>query len=156
MKFIERIWAKRRALHAKKIDLRHFRHIQLSDSWDGEMTCSDGLTTRLVFYKDEVVLRTDAWRDHGSVEARRKSESTFWSEMSTVAGAYMTVVKAANALYFGKPAEHDTFLLGNELMDILRSHPQFIKSSQELGIVLRQEPDYRWKISVTRSYIEAA
>ncbi|OGZ13254.1 MAG: hypothetical protein A3C93_02150 [Candidatus Lloydbacteria bacterium RIFCSPHIGHO2_02_FULL_54_17] len=138
------------------VDLRHFFMLQMSDAYDGRMTCSDGWTWRMIIYNDSVVWKKAAMKHECSTEMRYTEGDDFWATMYDVAQAYTKILRVARAKYFGEksPTEQgwDTLYVDDESQALLSEHHQYKHLAETFGLSLAPVPDEprRFQIEVSK------
>lgn len=136
------------------IDLRYFRTMVLSDSWDGVITCSDGWTRTILFYNGREVHCHSVLKSYGSTEIRHKEgdDDGFYQMMNNIARQYFIVVRKAREAIGVDPKNPkipDHILLGAEEFKILTNHPQykemqmnFLTTGHKVWLEKSRDPDY--------------
>ena len=118
--------------NCNSIDLRFCRRMQMSESWDGVTTCSDGWTWHIILYKDRVVWRQSVLKVGGSTEIRRpRTTEGFWPKMCGLTQAYQHVGKIGYHKRFDPPGQEDkkdwdVVCLSPDVHTALINHPTFL------------------------------
>lgn len=140
----------------EQVKLNLVREVYITDSWDGETTCSDGLSRNIILYEDQVVASRITLKDEGSTEGRTKSPYwEFWDLMAYTARVHLALVKIARIQYFReKPPERpdwDSLYISEGVMKILESHPAHRETVDGFGLELEPlSEDRRYKVKVTK------
>lgn len=152
-RFIERIERSDKARTAS-VDLRHLQMVQISDSWDGETTCSDGTTYRILLYGPRVVWHQEVFKACGATEGRKDHGSEFYRRMYYVAQAFRRIIQIAHTKYWRqeepKEKDWDTVLV-DDVWDALSEHPQYLEHATLMGISLAPAAHGRKRVQVSKT-----
>ena len=159
------VFPKRKLAKQMKIDLRMFREMTLSDTFDGRGIACDGNTHYMLFYNGRCVYQRITVKCDGSTESRRQygDKCFFYRQMHEVANAFLTIgdniLMCLNASTPPAHKSEKSIYLDEELYNVLINHPQYIALKKDLSdsttcpisfSIQKMSDDNEYKIIITQ------
>lgn len=129
-----------------RIDLRFFRTLYLSDTYDGKHAPAEGYQYRAVLYGNRVVWDLLKYYQDGMKMGRRERGSVFYFRMSRISDAFLKIAESARRQFFrerprkGLSVEErknaNLVYISDDDLKILREHPQYQDAVDRLGTKL--------------------
>lgn len=146
------------------LDLRFFRSIFLSDTYDGRGPCGNGLQYSAVLYGNRIVWEGYKQHDNCSGGPEWEAGSYLYYKMHKVSEIYQELLTVGGRKYYReKPPKMSRerrgfcgiFFINAETFALLRSHPQFQELVHTFGLTLTPEGNTKrqqFRIHVSKFY----
>lgn len=152
--------------HFHEYDLRYFRRVYLSDTFDGASNPSEGTAFSAILYGTHVIhsRRKDYLNGEGGYSHEEGDTRAF--SMWLASRLYLEIVDIARTIYFGgTPASQGVgskdgdCVYASAGVRMLRRHPQFRVMAKDFGLTLKRLRGRRkgqYRVIVTARHTELA
>lgn len=160
LKFLKGLFGTKTVIDPNTYDLRYFRSMTLSDSWDGKTTSSDGWTHTFIFYNGEEVLWSSVLKYEGQTESRRTKGDKFFYSMLHASRMYISILEDVREQYFRHHHAEKSLSWWSKSpeMHILLAHPQYAEMVENFGVVrnsIMREGEEYYTFTATKFHNEA-